>query len=235
MSIPSASIDPPSSPSRPNAASSPIPATAGGRTSGSSTSVTTTSRSRDSRVAIQYAAGVPNTRIRTIEIAFVLAVTTSASFAASVPSAETSSPGGTRAKIATTGRTRKASATLVARTSVARKSMPLNVDAFGTGQEARVPERGLPPGGEDRSDPRLRGGLVRRPRDDGDLVPDARLRPCGDPDDRHLVAHGARIRDVDEPGVRLAERDLARHRPDVRLAADDLARGRSRAPSSGAR
>ena len=38
--MPSASIVPPSSPRLPNAASSPIPATAGGRTSGSSTSVT---------------------------------------------------------------------------------------------------------------------------------------------------------------------------------------------------
>ena len=38
-----------------------------------------------------------------IETAFVFAVTTSASFAASLPRAETSSPGGTRAKIATTG------------------------------------------------------------------------------------------------------------------------------------
>ena len=80
------------------------------------------SRRRLDRVAIQYAVGVPNARIRNIETAFVFAVTTSASLAASVPSAETSSPGGTRAKIATTGRTRKTSATLVAKTSVARKS-----------------------------------------------------------------------------------------------------------------
>ena len=72
-----------------------MPATAGGRTRGSSTTVTTTSRRRVSRVAIQYAAGVPKARMRIIETRFVLAVTMSASFAASLPSAETSSPGGT--------------------------------------------------------------------------------------------------------------------------------------------
>ena len=104
MSIPKASIVPPSSPSRPNAASSPIPATAGGSTSGSSTSVTTASRRRDARVAIQYAAGVPKRRMRSIEIAFVLRRDDERVLGRRrVPSAATRSPGGTRAKIATTG------------------------------------------------------------------------------------------------------------------------------------
>ena len=96
--------------------------------------MTTTSRGGYARVAIQYAAGVPNRRISAIEIAFVSSVTRSASFAASLPSAAISSPGGTRRKIATTGRRRNASATLVARASVAPEQH-VYVDDFGTGRK----------------------------------------------------------------------------------------------------
>jgi len=62
------------------------------------------------------------TAISAIAIRFVSTVTTSASLAWLLPSAATRSPGGTRAKIATTGRSRKRKATLVARTSVAGKT-----------------------------------------------------------------------------------------------------------------
>ena len=50
-SIPAASTAPPRMPDGPTAASSAIPATAGGSTSGSSTSVTTSALPRNERVA----------------------------------------------------------------------------------------------------------------------------------------------------------------------------------------
>ena len=56
-----------------------MPATAGGSTSGSSTSVTTSARPRKRRVAIRYAAGVPKARMSTFATTFVFSVTTSAS------------------------------------------------------------------------------------------------------------------------------------------------------------
>ena len=55
--MPSADSELPSSPSRPNVASRPMPATAGGRTSGSSTSVTARLRPGKRRVASRYAVG----------------------------------------------------------------------------------------------------------------------------------------------------------------------------------
>ena len=61
--MPVASTAPPRMPAGPTAASSAIPATAGGSTSGSSTSVTTSDFPRKERVASMYAAGVPTTRI----------------------------------------------------------------------------------------------------------------------------------------------------------------------------
>jgi len=101
-----------------------MPATAGGRTSGSSTRVTRTSRNAPRRVEIQYAAGVPKASITSIEIEIVSAVTRSASTAASEPSADTSSPGGISRKTAMIGSRRKRRTTLVARTSVVLKSAP---------------------------------------------------------------------------------------------------------------
>ncbi len=57
-----------------------MPATAGGSTIGNSTSVTTSDRPRNRRVAKKYAVGVPNARIATCEITIVFRLTTSASF-----------------------------------------------------------------------------------------------------------------------------------------------------------
>ena len=134
---------------------------------------------------------------------------------------ETRSPGGTRRKIAAIGSSRKSRATPVARTSVARKSLVYD-DALGSGEEAGVLQRRLPLVGEDPLDPCLRRRLVAGLRDDRDLVAYARLRPGRDPDHRHLVAHRARVGDVDEAGVGLAERDLAGDGLDVGLLADHL-------------
>ena len=53
MEIPAASSVSPSRPARPNAAKSAIPATAGGRTSGSSISVSTSDRPLKRRVAMR--------------------------------------------------------------------------------------------------------------------------------------------------------------------------------------
>ena len=110
-----------------------MPATAGGSTSGSSISVTTRSRRRDRRVAAQYAVGVPSTRIRASAMRFVSNVTTSASFATSLRSAETSSPGGTRRKIATIGSSRKPSATRRRQDERAAEETVYD-DAFGSGR-----------------------------------------------------------------------------------------------------
>ena len=96
-----------------NAASRPMPATVGGSTSGSSMSVIATVRPRKRRVPRKYAAGVPTSRITASAIAFVVAVSTSASRTAGSSSWSSRRCSGTRAKIATIGRTRKPSATSV--------------------------------------------------------------------------------------------------------------------------
>src|SRR5437870_5941174 len=100
---PSASSVDPSSPRRPNVANRPSPATAGGRTSGSSTRLTTSDRPRKLRVARTNARGVPRARMNACAISVVLAVTTSASRTAGSPRRLTSSAGGTRRKMASTG------------------------------------------------------------------------------------------------------------------------------------
>ena len=94
-------------PTRPNAASSPSPATAGGSTSGSSTSVTTSARPRKRRLASRYASGVPNRRISACAISDVLTLTISASVTTGLDSWWSSLPGGTRRKIAATGSTQE--------------------------------------------------------------------------------------------------------------------------------
>ena len=66
--MPASASSSPNSPPVPNAASSPMPATAGGSTSGSSTSVTTSARPRKRRVARNHAVGVPKPRIRALAI-----------------------------------------------------------------------------------------------------------------------------------------------------------------------
>ena len=65
----------PSSPTRPNAASRPMPATAGGSTSGSSTSVMASERPGKRRVASRYAVGVPKSRISACAIRLVFRLT----------------------------------------------------------------------------------------------------------------------------------------------------------------
>ena len=116
-------------------------------------------------------------------------------------------------------------ATLVARTSVARKR-PSTTMALGSGRKPYVLERRLTLRREQCLDPCLSSRLLRRLRHDSDLVAHARLRPRRDPDDGDLVAHGARVRDVHEAGVRLPECDLARDGADVGLLAHDLGRAR---------
>ena len=69
----------PNSPPVPTAASRPIPATAGGSTSGSSTSVTTSARPGKRRRAMSHAVGVPKPRISALATRFVRSVTASAS------------------------------------------------------------------------------------------------------------------------------------------------------------
>src|SRR5436190_18938469 len=104
----------PRSPRRPKAASSPMPATAGGSTSGSSQSVITSGRPGNRRVASRYAAGVATSSVIPKAIPFVTAVTTSASRTTPSSSLRTRSPGETRRKIARTGNSKKPSARTVA-------------------------------------------------------------------------------------------------------------------------
>ena len=63
-----------------------MPATAGGSTSGSSTSVIASERPGKRRVAIRYAVGVPKTRISNCAIRLVLRLTTKASLTTSLDS-----------------------------------------------------------------------------------------------------------------------------------------------------
>jgi len=114
--IPKASRLEPSRPSRPNAASSPIPATAGGSTSGSSTRVIASECPRNLRLARRNAAGVPKRRISVCAIRLVFRLTTNASCTTGFPSCSTSSAGDVCAKIATIGRSRNVIATTAAPT-----------------------------------------------------------------------------------------------------------------------
>ena len=70
-----------------------MPATAGGSTSGSSISVSTTARPRNRRRATRYAAGVPTRKMIACATRLVFAVTTSASRTTPLPSWPRSSPG----------------------------------------------------------------------------------------------------------------------------------------------
>src|SRR4051812_6896296 len=97
----------------------------------------------------------------------------------------TSRPGGTRVKMASTGRTRNASATAAAPTkrtprSVCRERRPatlgLRLDAR---QEAVAAQDPLAPRAEDLLDERVGRGPVPARRDDADPVLHVRLRPGG--------------------------------------------------------
>ena len=86
-----------------------MPATAGGSTIGSSTSVTSAPRPRKRR-ASRYASGVPSTRIAACAIALVSRLTTSASVTTGFESWSTSRPGGSWVSSAASGSARNASA-----------------------------------------------------------------------------------------------------------------------------
>ena len=85
-----------------------MPATAGGSTSGSSSSVITTERPGNRRVARRYAAGVPTTSRITSASPFTSAEMRSASCTTFVPSWSQISRGGMRPKIDATGTNRNA-------------------------------------------------------------------------------------------------------------------------------
>src|SRR4030088_439061 len=102
------------SPVRPKAASRPRPATAGGRTSGSSPSVMSADRPRKRLVARRYAVGVPSTRMSACARSVVFRLTTSASVTTELPSCATRRAGETRANTAMTGSARKARLTKLA-------------------------------------------------------------------------------------------------------------------------
>ena len=92
-----------------------------------------------------------------------------------------------------------------------------------------------PSGAEERDQERLRGLEVRRPRRDRHLVDDGRLRRGREPDRRAPVdATGADVGRVDEPGVGLTERDLADDALHVRLQADRLPQHASAARAASA-
>jgi hypothetical protein len=93
----------------------------GGRTSGSSTSVTSASRPRNRR-ASRNAVGVPSTRINTCAAAVVFRLTISASVTTGFPSCATRRAGDTRAKIASTGSARNPRVTNVAAKTIAAAS-----------------------------------------------------------------------------------------------------------------
>ena len=91
-----------------------MPATAGGSTSGSSTSVIATSRPRKRRLASSHAAGVPTATMIASAIAVVFRLSHSASSDALLPQAlEQVGPASVSTKIATTGSVRKTSASAV--------------------------------------------------------------------------------------------------------------------------
>ena len=202
---------------RPSAARASERATAGGRTSGSSTSVTSASRPRNLR-ASTTAAGVPSARISACAANVVFRLTSSASVTTGFPSCETSLAGLTRAKTAITGSARNASATKPTSTSP-----PTRAFRFTCGRGSPPPAASTAPraaAASRRSTARPARCLLDFTICDGVL--DDRLRAPADADGRHLAAHAARIGRVDEPRVGLAERDLREHLADVALVADDV-------------
>ncbi len=128
-------------PSGPSAASSAIPATAGGSTRGSSTSVITTERPGKDRVASRYAAGVPTATMMAIAIAVVSRLSRSASVAVGSLRLLISCPGAVWVKIATTGNTRNASVT--AERSPEQQREPRAADHFAGGGRNPARERSV--------------------------------------------------------------------------------------------
>ena len=92
-----------------------MPATAGGSTSGNSTSVMQSERPGKRRLASRYAVGVPKSSTSACAIKVVLKLTISASVTTGLESWSISWPGGTWTKIASIGSARNASATAAAR------------------------------------------------------------------------------------------------------------------------
>ena len=103
-------IAPPKTPCGPSAASRAIPATAGGSTSGSSTSVITAARPRKRRVASSHAAGVPTSTISASAAVEQSRLRRSASRDPSSPRLFHSSAGEVSRKIAAIGSVRNATA-----------------------------------------------------------------------------------------------------------------------------
>ena len=220
--IPSASKLDPSRPSRPNAASSPIPATAGGRTSGSSTSVTASARPRKRPAREQEGEPASRTaRSAPARSRVVLMLTTNASRTTGFESWSTRCAGEVRAKIATIGSSRNASATQrrVRRRAPSARTTRLRLDAR---QEAGRDQLLLRRLARAALDERLRVGLVPARRDDADAVPHLRLRPRRHLDRPHLSRNRRRVGRIDEARVGLAERDLREHLAHVGLLADDV-------------
>ena len=200
-----------------------MPATAGGSTSGSSISVTTRSRDRDVRVATQYAVGVPKRMISSHRDGVRLGRDDERVL------------GGARAERGDQVARRDAEEDRrdrqqqeqqgdARREDERRPEHLVYDDALGSGRKPAFFSAACPLSERIPLIHACAAALLPDFGHDRDLVAHARLRPGRDPDHGHLVAHRARVGDVDEAGVGLAERDLARHRLDVGLLADDLRR-----------
>ena len=127
--------------SGPSAASSAMPATAGGSTSGSSIRVISSARPRNVRVASRYAAGVPTSRITASAIALVSqAQPERVARARRRRGCRAARPGSVSTKIATTGSVRNDE-----RDARARPTSSAGNQARGRsrrGPEARLAQRG---------------------------------------------------------------------------------------------
>src|SRR4051812_1395666 len=141
-----------------------------------------------------------------------------ASREASLPRLSMRSLGGVLAKIATTGRIRKstASASDTVRTTT-NGPRRLIGSARRRWPEARVLERLRALAGEQAVDEVLRALRVRGAVDDGGGVGDVGLQVLRQLDRLELVAGGDHVGDVDEPGVDRALRELADDSGDVGL------------------
>src|SRR5262245_23647016 len=196
-----------------------MPATAGGRTSGSSTSVTATAWPGKRRVASRYAVGVPNRTISACAIALVFRLTMKASRTTGFESWSSRCPGLVWAKIATIGSARNTSVTIAIATNRPARAARFIAGDPGCVRAPVVPCRLLLLGrrrlhareeavrqhprlarlAQDLVDEGLGVGLVAAPRDDADPVLHLRLRPRRHLDHVHLVCDGLRVGRVHEP------------------------------------
>src|SRR4051794_2546852 len=154
-----------------------------------------------------------------IAISVVRRLSQSASRADSSPSASSSRPGLTSAKIATTGKTRKATATAAA--ASANSPKPERSLITTTASSRRQEARGAQLGGAAAVKQPLQVAVRQRGlgavAEDRRRVGDVRLQPVRDRERPHRAARRPRVGCVGEAGVGGAVDDLGEDRADLGL------------------